>query len=156
MLRIFLTILISLQFCIIKSQSLDSDGDGISDENDACPKIAGTSDNHGCPGIKKEIFDANIKRQEDQFTTYINTFDFNQLSDLVIQKIENYYFNSESLLSNDIIIVSFKITSFGNDIGSAKPQLAKDDETLKSKLENSLWNEENFEYFLKKNSGKKV
>jgi len=55
MLRIFLTILILLQFCIIKSQSLDSDGDGISDENDACPKIAGIADNHGCPGIQKEI-----------------------------------------------------------------------------------------------------
>lgn len=46
MFRIFLTILISLQFCIIKSQSLDSDGDGIIDDNEACPKIAGIANNH--------------------------------------------------------------------------------------------------------------
>lgn len=156
MLRIFLTILILLQFCIIKSQSLDSDGDGISDENDACPKIAGIADNHCCPGISKEVSEANIKRQDSQLSAYLNTFDFNQLSHLIIKKINDYYFNSENLLSNDIIIVSLKVTSFGNDISGAKPQLPEDDETLRSKLENSLWNKKNFEYFLKKNSGKKI
>lgn len=156
MLKIFLTLLISLQFCIGKSQSPDPDGDGIRDEDDACPKMAGIADHQGCPGIKKEGIDANIKRQEDQFVSYINTFDFSQLAGLIVQKIDNHYFNSESLLSNDLVIVSIKTTVFSNDIGSAKPTLPEDGETLRSKLENNLWNEKNFEYFLKENSGKKV
>lgn len=156
MLKIFLTLLISLQFYMGKSQSLDSDGDGIRDGDDACPEMAGIADHHGCPGIKKEVIDANIKKQEDQFISYINTCDFNQLSGLMVQKIDNNYFNSASLLSNDIIMVSIKTTVFGNDTGSAKPALPEDGEILRSKLENSLWNKKNFEYFLKKNSGKKV
>lgn len=148
--------MISLQFCIIKSQSLDSDADGISDKNDACPKSAGIKDNNGCPGIKKEVLDENRKRQEKQFLAFTDESDFNQLSNLIIKRIESNYFESDNLLSNDIVILSLKITNFGNDISSAKPQLPKDEESLRSKLENSLWNEKNFEYFLKKNSGKKV
>ncbi|WP_306621887.1 hypothetical protein [Chryseobacterium ginsenosidimutans] len=135
---------------------MDSDGDGIIDESDACPKIAGIADNHGCPGIRKEVLDANKKRQEDQFRAFTNKFDFNQLSNLIIKNIEGDYFKSDNLISKDIVIVSLNITNFGNDISTAKPQLPKDDEILRSKLENSLWNEKNFDFFLKKTSGKKV
>lgn len=156
MLRIFLTILISLQFCIINSQSLDTDGDGIKDENDACPHVAGINDNHGCPGINKEIIEENRKKHEKQFHAFKNNFDFDQLSNLIVKKIESNYFKSDNLISNDIIIVSINITNFGNDISTSKPQLPKDEEILSSYLENSLWNRKNFQYFLKKNLDKKV
>jgi dTDP-4-amino-4,6-dideoxygalactose transaminase len=33
----------------------DSDGDGLDDENDKCPAVAGKPENHGCPAIKQEI-----------------------------------------------------------------------------------------------------
>ncbi len=36
------------------------DNDGVNDEEDRCPDIAGPADNHGCPLIKKEII-AKVK-----------------------------------------------------------------------------------------------
>jgi len=97
--------------------------------------------------FRKKSFAIRI-RQECQFHAFTNKFDFNQLSNLIIKNIESDYFKSANLISNDIVIVSLNITNFGNDISTAKLQLPKDDEILRSKLENSLWNE--------KNSGKKV
>ncbi len=33
----------------------DSDNDGINDEEDKCPQLAGTRENNGCPEIKQEV-----------------------------------------------------------------------------------------------------
>ena len=38
-----------------KGCPLDTDGDGIFDYLDNCPKLAGVISNHGCPEIKKEV-----------------------------------------------------------------------------------------------------
>lgn len=35
----------------------DSDGDGVADNLDKCPDVVGSSDNHGCPEVKKEVKD---------------------------------------------------------------------------------------------------
>jgi outer membrane protein OmpA-like peptidoglycan-associated protein len=42
----------------------DSDGDGIADKEDKCPKVAGVASNDGCPEIKEEtkkVFEQALK-----------------------------------------------------------------------------------------------
>ena len=35
----------------------DTDGDGVSDQNDKCPEIAGPADNNGCPNPTAEAIE---------------------------------------------------------------------------------------------------
>lgn len=38
-------------------EDVDTDGDGISDANDQCPEVKGTSSNNGCPEEKIKVYD---------------------------------------------------------------------------------------------------
>ncbi|UFH32157.1 hypothetical protein LNP04_00200 [Chryseobacterium sp. C-71] len=151
MFKIILTILFILQFLYCKSQIIDSDNDGIKDEEDACPKIAGIIDSHGCPGISKEEYAVNNQRQLKQFTEFENNFNFKQLSSLITQKLKIKYFEK-----SDIILLNFRYEEWGNDISSSKPKLPLDDVIFRQNLTNNLWNKENFENFMKTNSSKKI
>ncbi|MDD5151919.1 MAG: OmpA family protein, partial [Flavobacterium sp.] len=51
---------------------IDTDGDGIPDKDDACPKIAGPASNKGCP-VKKVVSQDAIK----QLNSYAKTILFN-------------------------------------------------------------------------------
>ena len=40
---------------VFETYYIDSDGDGISDNEDACPTVPGTKENRGCPEVSKEV-----------------------------------------------------------------------------------------------------
>jgi len=56
----------------------DADKDGISDEEDKCPNLAGTKENNGCP-----VIEAEIKQKVDMAVKQI-FFDF--ASDVILEK----------------------------------------------------------------------
>ena len=72
---------VALRVVTVMPVPIDSDGDGLTDETDSCPSVAGTARNHGCPepeqpkvipqkevapqvAIKKEIRE-DVRRQVD-------------------------------------------------------------------------------------------
>jgi outer membrane protein OmpA-like peptidoglycan-associated protein len=38
----------------------DTDGDGVNDENDKCPTVAGPADNDGCPRVESSFLPQNV------------------------------------------------------------------------------------------------
>jgi hypothetical protein len=40
---------------VFETYYIDSDGDGIGDNEDACPTVPGTKENRGCPEVSKEV-----------------------------------------------------------------------------------------------------
>ena len=56
---------------IIIEQTLDTDGDGLVDKNDKCPKLFGTEENEGCPDetASKE----NLLEEKDEFDSENDT-----------------------------------------------------------------------------------
>ena len=47
-----------------QEESLDSDGDGVPDRQDNCPKEKGPADNHGCPRVDKQVVAVHEERIE--------------------------------------------------------------------------------------------
>ena len=87
----------------------DTDGDGINDEEDKCPNIAGKKENNGCPDavIKKEIIEkVNWAASKIQFktgSTQIEKSGFSKLDEVadILKKYPELKLSIEGHTSSD-------------------------------------------------------
>jgi len=125
----------------IFSQNTDTDGDGIIDHFDKCPKEQGRIEDNGCPKPVinyKKIEDDKI-RQEKQFLDFTQNYNFEQLSNLIISSIDVKY------LDKEILFISLK-DEYMTDCGG----YYSDDLALRFNIINNIWNDNNFSQFIKK------
>lgn len=83
-----------VSFTLPAQGSPDSDGDGVSDSEDACPSIKGTAANKGCPAADQPQACNYIS--EDNFTAILSAVCSNTVHRQTIGKIEN----NKSLLTS--------------------------------------------------------
>lgn len=125
----------------IFSQNTDTDGDGIIDQFDKCPKEQGRIEDNGCPKpvINYKKTEDDRLRQEKQFLDFRQNYNFKQLSDLIISNIDVKY------LDKEILFISLKdeyMTDCGGDYS--------DDLAMRFSIINNIWNANNFSRFIKR------
>jgi len=125
----------------IFSQDIDTDGDGIIDQFDKCPKEQGRIEDDGCPRPKIDYkkIEADRLRQEKQFLDFKQNYNFKQLSDLIISNIDIKY------LAKEILFISLKDT-YMTDCGG----YYSDDLAIRFSIINNIWNANNFSQFIKR------
>lgn len=138
---ILIFLLFSVKIFSQHTENTDTDGDGIIDRFDKCPKEQGRIEDNGCPKpiIDYKKIEDNRIRQEKQFLNFRQNYNFSQLSDLIISCINVQYVDKE------ILFMSLK-DEYMTDCGG----YYSDDLALRFNIINTIWNSDNFSRFIKK------